>query len=107
MAFQCHQSSGKKTIDATTFITAGTFMGDANTSGMRQIRIANLGTLPVFIKFGPSTGPDASNSTDRWPQMAIPAGQSACFVRNPSDSHWYAYATAGNDIVVMTGAGEP
>lgn len=104
MPFQCTASTGPIAVDATTYITTGTAFPEW-ALGSHQVMIANLhATVAASVKFGGSTGPNASNSTDSYPRLCIPPLTTVVFTRSFKDSHWYAHAASTGSIALMSGS---
>lgn len=97
-------ASAAGTASNATGTTAVAFPFDQHAAW--QYIIINRGGVELQIKTGPSTGPDANSTTDGWPIIYIPSGNSQTFTRSQSDTHFYVYAGSSCAYAVISGSGE-
>lgn len=93
------------TADATTFKTAGIAL-PTHAQAVWQFVIVNRGSIELQVKVGPASGPDASNATDAYPCLFVPAGQTHAFSRSQDDTHVYLYAASNCLFAIECGSGE-
>lgn len=97
-------ASAAGTAGAATGTTAVAFPTDQHAAW--QYVVVNRGATELFMKVGPSTGPDASNNTDGYAQICVPAGQAHSYSRGPTDTHAYLYAASNCLYTLLSGSGE-
>ena len=93
------------TADATTYITSGIALPDHSKAAW-QVLIINRGSAELVAKLGPSTGPNASNVTDGFPALFVPAGHVHIFTRSQTDTHIYLYCATSTTFAIESGSGE-
>jgi hypothetical protein len=79
-------------IEGTADTSAPT-TGVALPSGA-QMLCTNLGSVTLYIKFGTSSGPDASSTTVGGGRLPLPAGSVQVFTLKPGHTHVYLYAAS-------------
>ena len=86
---------------ATTDGTTGVALPAGN-----QILVTNLGSVTFYMKFGASTGPDASSTTVGGGRVPLPAGTVQVFSKRSTDTHAYFYCATTSAYSIMGADGQ-